>query len=482
MNTTHLSQTLLAHWRQRDRSAPWGRWLIAALMVLTVVASLVFFDGPKRWWLPTLVGLLLIHIGWMVVGSSLQEQNHPTAARCVPGHVRALRQAALVGWVLCTATATLLMWAALDDLVRWQTMLLGNAAAAAFTMWATRSWWLWLAATFYAPLLGVFKEGLAPLWQASFQLWAQHTDAVLALGLVALALLVLGVFGEGDERHRRRYERQSRIRHAQARQLEGKATRPTDLFAGLERIARPFDALPQAWFRHVMRRADNGSQPSVMARLEVVLQSNQHWTYQLVAAASILLFVAITLVVLLTFTSMTTQDLLTHGAMGMGIGIAGMAINPTLSRATFWQTRREQALLMLLPGVPTGTRLNRAVAWMALRHAAIATALTAAALVPLALAADKMLLLWLPLCAAPCAAWSTTASPARMRQPSALTSVAPVLLFYVLAMLAWVATVALALPLVPTAAVVLAASVALGMWRWQRLAHEPAALPTGRLT
>lgn len=482
MNTTHLSQTLLAHWRQQDVNPPWGRWLVVALVGLAVVVSLALFDGPKRWLLPTGVGLLLIHIGWMVVGSSLQEQNHPTAARCVPGHVQALRQAALVGWVLCTAAATLLMWAALDDAVRWQTLLLGNAAAAAFTMWAMRAWWLWFVATFYAPLLAVFKEGLAPLWQASFQLWTQHTTPVLALGLVALALVVRGVFGEGDERHRRRHERQTRIRQAQSLQLDGKATRPSDFIAVLERIERPFQALPQAWFRHVLRRADNRSQASVMTRLEVVLQSSQHWTFQLVAAAFLLAFVAGTLALLLTFTAMTTQDLLTHGAMGMGIGIAGMAINPTLSRATFWQTRREQALLMLLPGVPKGTRLNRAVAWMSLRHAAIAIALTAAALLPLGLAADRMLLLWLPLCAVPCAAWTTTASPARTRQPSSLSAVVPVLLYYLLAVLAWMGTVALALPLAPTAVVVVVASIALGLWRWQRLANEPTAFPTGRLS
>lgn len=481
MNTAHLSQTLLAHWRQRDLHRPWGRWLIAGLAGLSVVAGLVFFDGAKRWLLPTLVGLLLIHIGWMVVGSSLQEQNHPTAARFVPGHVRALRQAALVGWLLCTGTSTLLLWASIDGFLRWQTLLLGNAAAAAFTIWAARAWWLWLCATFYAPLLGVFQARLAPVWQSIFQLWGQHTDALLALGLVTLALLVQGVFGEGDERHRRRYERQSRIRQAQALQLEGKATRPTDLFTSLERFARPFDALPQAWFRHLLRRADNGSRTSVMARLEVVLQSNQHWTYQLVAAASILAFFALSVLLLLTFTAMTMQDLLTHGAMGMGIGIGGMAINPILTRATFWQTRREQALLVLLPGVPQGRRLNRAVAWMTLRHAAVAIALTAAALVPLALVADKMLLLWLPLCAVPCATWAATASPARIRQPSALSSVAPVLLFYLLAMLAWVATVVLDLPLGPAAAVVLGGSLAFGLWRWQRLANEPVALPTGRL-
>ena len=49
MNTAPLSQTLLAAWRQRDRSSPWGRRLIGALIALSFAISLALGSGPVRW-------------------------------------------------------------------------------------------------------------------------------------------------------------------------------------------------------------------------------------------------------------------------------------------------------------------------------------------------------------------------------------------------------------------------------------------------
>lgn len=482
MNTAQLSQTLLASWRQRDRSSPWGRWLIAALVVLPSAASLAFLEGPMRWGIAVAVVLLVIHIGWMVVSANLQVQNDPAAARFVPGHVRALQEAALLGWVLCTAASTLLMWLVVPaPFLSWQALLLGNAAAAVFSLWSSRFWWLWFMAVFWAPLLGAFGETVRAPLQAAQPLWAGHTDVLLVVGLLLLSTLVPAVFGHGDDRHRRSHDRLRRMQEVQRMFQEGRQATPVQAFASLERFSSPFVAAISAWRRHVLRTADNRRLGSVMARAELVLHANQHWTYQLLTAASLVVGLALTFAVVIAWTSVPLAEMVKHGAFGMSIGLASMAVNPTLARPMLWQTRREQALLRLLPAMPQGSALNRAVAWIALRHALLAALLASLVIIPLCAATSQWGLLWLPVMAVPWSVRTATRSPASMRPPTGLTSALPVLAFYLCAGLAYVGTERLGLPMTPLALGLLAATAAWGAYRWRQLARQPAALPAGRL-
>ena len=481
MHAEQLSQTLLAVWRQRDRSSPWGRRLIAALVILPALAALTWLDGPLRLGVAAAVVVVAMHIVWMVVSTNLQVQNHPTAARCVPGHARALQQAVLVGWVICTLLTTGLLWVALPPVVMWQSLLLGNAAAAVFSFWSSRYWWLWFALSFYAPLAGVFSKTLKPPLMAAHALWMAHTDLLLPVGLLALAALLPIALGRGDARHHRAYERMRRLQEVQRMFQEGRQMTPAQTFASLERISRPFNTLIWAWRRRVVERADNRRPSSVLARAEVVLNANQHWTYQLLTAITVVTFVVLSLVAVMAWTPVPLRDLLHHGAFGISIGLASLAANPTLSRPMLWQTRREQALLRLLPGMPQGAALNRAVAWIGMRHALLAILLAAAAMLPLAWVTGRIATMWLPIVAVPWAVFTTTRAPARMRPPTAATTVLPVLAFYATAVGAYLATDRLGLPMVPVAAGLLVASAALGAWRWHRLDTHPVALPAGRL-
>lgn len=481
MHAAQLSQTLLAAWRQRDRSSPWGRRLIAALLVLSTLASLALLDGPPRWLVPMGIVLVVIHSAWLVVGMNLQEQNHPTAARCVPGHLRMLRRAALVGWALCAGLGTLLLWAMLPPALLWQSLLLGNAAMAAFLLWSVRAWWMWLAVVIYFPLFGLVKPNLAPLMQAAHAQWQARPNELLALGLLALAGLVVVAFGRGDARHRRVYERQRVMRQVQRMQMEGRPVSPAQSMPWLEVLSRPFEGAMRAWQRHLVARADNGHRGNVLARMELVLHGSQHWVYQLMGALTILPLVMLSLVVVVERTGVSLALLLEHGAFGMSIGLVSMALNPTMGRPALWQSRREQALLRLLPGVPQGAALNRGVAWISLRQGLVACMLIGLALPPLALAAQQPFLLWLPVVGVPWTIWNTTRSPARMRPPNMLTSLLPMVAFYASAGLAHLACTWLGLPMPALAGLMLAASAAWGAWRWRRLDGQPAALPAGRL-
>lgn len=481
MTSAQLSHMLLAAWRQRDRSAPWGRRLIAALLLLSTLASFALLDGPPRWLVPMGILLVVLHGAWLVVGTSLQEQNHPTAARCVPGHLRALRGAGLVGWALCTVLGTLMLWAMLPPALMWQSLLLGNAVVAAFLLWSVRAWWLWLALAVYFPLLGAFKTTVDPLLRTAFATWRDRPNELLTLGLLALACLVVIAFGQGDARHRRVYERQRLMRQVQRMQMEGRPVSPAQTFVWLERLGRPFEAAMQAWQRHLVAHADNQRRGSVLARMELVLHGNQHWIYQLMAAVTIIALVILSLVAVVLYSGVPLAVLVEHGAFGMSIGLVSMALNPTLGRPILWQSRREQALLRLLPGLPQGAALNRGVAWISLRQGLVVCLVLAAALPPLARAANHQFLLWLPVVAVPWTIWTATRSPARMRSPSLLTTLLPMVAFYATAGLAHLACTWLDLRMAAFAGLMLAASALWGAWRWRRLAAQPAALPAGRL-
>lgn len=483
MNAAQLSQVLLASWRQRDRSSSWGRWLIAALVLLPSAASLLLIEGPARWGLPAGLALMVLHIGWMVIAGSLLTQNTPTAARFVPGHVHTLRAAGLLGWAAVTAASSLLLHLFIPaTLLSWQAGLLGSAAAVTFTMWSTRIWWLWFVLIFWGPLMGALAPDLEGLLHAARALWVEHKHLSLAAGLLGFAALVPAAFGHGDAAHRRAYARLNRLQEMQRMFYEGRQATPSQAFVSLERFSRPFNAAIAAWREHVLRRADNTSTASVLTRAEIVLHANQHWVYQLLTAMTVVASLVLMLGAVVAWTSAPWQDLIRHGAFGIAVGLGSMAVNPMLARAMLWQTRREQALLQLLPGMPQGPALNRGVAWLALRQALLASLLAGLLILPLCRVSDQWGLLWLPLMAVPWSVWTATRSPAHMRLPTGMRAMLPVMAYYLSAGLAYLGTERLGLPMVPLAVGLLALSAAWGAWRWRQLDRQPTALPAGRLS
>lgn len=475
------SQVLLAFWRQRDRSAPWGRRAIAALLALGAAAALVGLPAPAGWLV--VAGLLLLTgLGvWLAVCGSLQEQNHPTAARTVPGHLRTLRRAALLGWALCTGLATLLLWAIFPPGGAAPVLLLSCGFIAVFLLWSSRMVWLWLLLTLLSPLLGALGGSLAPAGRALAALWSEHTAAMLLAGLLAQAALVVLAFGGGDARHRGRHARQMLMRNAMRMQLDGRQANAAVWGRPIEWVTRPFGRVVDAWQRRLLARADNASPANVMARAAIVLHGVQHWMYQLMGIAALAAIVPVAYAAVSSFAQVPLKAFL-PGAFGMGIAIASMGFNPGFALPmALWQSRREQALLCLLPGMPRGAALNRAVAAGHLRNAAMAWLATSLVLLALGLVAGNDWLLCLPLAALPVMAVNLTRRPAAMRAPQVLTTLWPVLAFMALAGLLYGLS-QLGVPLALLAGAVPALSAGVLAWRWRKLSQAPAALPTGRLS
>jgi hypothetical protein len=212
-----------------------------------------------------------------------------------------------------------------------------------------------------------------------------------------------------------------------------------------------------------------------------VLHGNQHWLYQLMTTALIVAIVLLSGALVSRFVELSWHSLL-PGALGMGIGIASMGFNPSFALPTLlWHSRREQALLCLLPAMPRGAVLNRAVARMQLRDGLVAWAVTSLALVALGIAADSTWLLCLPLAALPVTVLNLTRRYATLRPPHTMTPLWPVLAFLMVAALFAALVRWAGVPLWLLAVAVPALSAALLAWRWRALGAAPAALPAGRL-
>lgn len=482
MNTAPYSQLLLAFWRERDREAPWGRRALFGITVLGLALGLYLVPQMARFLLAGSAALTLMSL-WMAIIGSLMRQNHPHVARFVPGHLRRMVASALAAWALLSLASAVLLWLFLPPLPSLALLLLGAAALLAFLGWALREWQLWLLVSI-GPVLffgGGLDRKLAPLGAALRELWLGQPLLVLAFGLLALGWSVTRLFGNGDAAHRDTYARFDRMRRAAEDSMRGKYAGATAFGRVGEWLGRPFELAVSGWQRHAVMRAEP-TLKSVMRRAEIVLHGRQHWLYQALGTLLALGIAALSFTLAFALAGQGLQDNWTKGAYGMAIGLASMGFNPSFGLPNMlWHSRREQALMRLLPGMPQGAALNRAVAWMQLRHALCALALMTAGLAWLAWAAGEPALLCFAFSALPlCTGWVLRV-PARIKAPGAGTTFVPVVAFIGMGWGMYTLHQLLHTPLVWLAGLGIAASAALGAWRWRALMIAPTALPAGRL-
>lgn len=484
MLTPSLNQMLLASWRQRNLDAPWGRAAFVALGVLTLAIGLVMLPNIQARAILTACVLSGTVFGiWINIVASLLEQNHPNAARFVPHHLQRLREAALLAWLPLSALLGVLLWLSMARLPSLPVLLLGSAATGVFVAWAQRQWLLWFLLCFVPAFVLPLRLHVrwAPLWAALGDIWQAQTWSVLALCMLVLGALLTRVFGNGSDAHRAGYARRSCMRKAALDGMTGQRAGLSAFGIPGEWLGRPFDRIAAAWLRHVVANA-RPTPASVMARAEIVLHGLQHWLRQLLGFSLALLFVGLGFAIAIAVAGAKIGLAWQAGSTGMAIGLASAGFNPGFTlRNMLWHSRREQALLALLPGMPQGQALNRAVAWRQMRHFLGAWGLTTLSLVVLAGVARQPLMLCLPIAALPVAIVTLIRAPARMKAPRAWTAVLPTFGFFLLGGALWALSRWLALPLGLLAGVGLAGSAALAAWRWRAIGAAPAAMPAGRL-
>jgi hypothetical protein len=479
-----LHHMMLAAWRRPEADSPLRRRLLLGLMLVSMAVALWYRPNHQARFVVMACVLATAVFGtWITLAASLLEQNHPNAARLVPGHLRRLREAALLGWLLSSALLGGLLWLSVARAASLPLMLLLSAAAGVYVAWAQRNWLLWFALSLFPALVLPFRLDLRwePLWTALGELWQAQPWSMLALCLLALGALLVRVFGAGDLAHQAGYARRSCMRRAAMAGMAGNRAGLAMFGKPGEWLGRPFERITSAWLGRLLATATTG-RASVMARAEYVLHGRQHWLHHALGVVLAAVFVGLGFGLGYALAGAQIGMAWKAGGFGLGIGLASAGFNPGFTlRNMLWHSRREQTLLALLPGMPQGGALNHAVARMQLRHFLISGVLTTVALLLLARAANQPLLACLPIAALPMGIFSLMRVTAAMPAPTAWTAALPMLAFFAVSGLLWALCSWLSLPVWPLAVLSLALSAALAAWRWRVLGAAPAAMPAGRL-
>lgn len=463
---------------------------LAGLLVGVLLLALMFWGsgGLAKILLGVFAAIGLL-AAWALQFSALLRLDHPHAARFVVGHGRALRAAALglwLGMVAFVAVVALVAALALGQPGGSQAPALVAAmmagAALLFTAMALRWRWLWVMLFLPFPVFDqpAVRAALAPVvafvqahWQAQPVMWTLLTLLAMAAGLAEL-------FGKGDSAHARAYARRENLRKIASDVAVGQKPILAAYGRWGEVLGAPFQSLVDAWLAHVIHRA-SPKRGSVMARAELVLHGAHHWVREVPGAVMGQLVGLAALILLSRWASGHSAALTEGGYVGLSIGLAIMAIAPllTLPRA-LWFSRREQALLLLLPGMPRGTALNQALARQQLKHylltwSAVLPAFAAVAYWGQAAHGWAFVGAALPMSAL---LWRDAS---RLRAPGSVMVLAPYLLTLALGLafmlfLRWHPAM-----LLPWAVGVVLLTSALLAWRWRKLSQWPQALPAGRL-
>ena len=436
------------------------------------VARLRHAAGISVW----IAAAALLIVGWAMLVGNLLQQNQAALARLVPGHVARLRTALLVAWAVVVLGLTAgpgflfgapLAWAcgaaaglALVALVvRWPALLLSGVVAP-FIVAPVTEW-----------------NGHIALWSELFARWRDAQWLVVATVVTAGAAALVGIVRE----HGRSVPPSHECGQPGGRRLAwprppGCPSRSSDLPAAYA-----------WWMGRLLARRDS----PVMSRLLLGFGPALHWTTRIRDNAC---FVAVgggicaVVVGLAAFLGRDLRGVLPWLAFTLLTGASTPALQ---AAAQLYRTRREQALLVLLPGVPRGARLNRWLGW----QASVLFVLSALWGFALAGALDAFAEVLSPglvarsggsMAAAIAAAvlpqvgfqWRSWARLSDTSTSQFLPSLAPFLLgAAALALHAWSGVAYLALG-------VAFATVAFAYcaWRWWRMGSEASAMPIGRLS
>ncbi|MCV2353480.1 hypothetical protein LNV09_04825 [Paucibacter sp. B2R-40] len=479
---SNYSPLLLAPFQQRRHTGELWVWLALLLLTLALaLACAIMVDLTTARLVLGIAAATSLLILWGISFASLRRQNHPTAARLVPGHLARLRCCAVGLLLVLSATSAVLFGSQLGQPLAWG---LGAAvvmlSVAAMLRWY-RLWFLiWIVPSlgFWWPVNALWLR----VWHGVLHWYgAQPASLALVAGLL-LPWLLSRLLQDGGAAHQASYREAEMLRLAFADQTRGLSTGMYFGKTGLT-LTRLFSWPRPLWERYLLAHAKPAAR-SVLARAELACWGNQHWTSILGSLTVILALLAIGAVAIAQFYAPNWSEFGGNGSVGLQIGIVSMVLNPLLGlAASLHRSRREQALLMLLPAMPRGQTLNRLLARRLLTQYFLQWSL-ALALICLMMAmasgggAPRLglyaLLLALPMGSYLLRDWSRQAAPVGAHQVLPLIAMAAGAA--VLAGMAW-----LGLSLWITAALSLILTLVLLRRRWQRwVLLSPAALPVGR--
>jgi hypothetical protein len=473
---------LSAPFQQRRHTGELWVWLALLLLTLAVaIACAIMVDlGAARLVLGIEVGASLL-ILWGICFAGLRRQNHPNAARLVPGHLTRLRRCAVGLLMVLSLTAALLFGSQLGQPLAWA---LGTAAlmlaVAAFVRWIQLWFYIWIVISlaFWGPVGALSMR----VWRGLQQWYSVQPASLTLLAVLILPWLLSRLLQDGGPAHQASYRAAEKIRMAFADQTRGLSTAKYAGKTGLT-MMRLF-AWPQPlWQRHLLATAKPAA-GSALARAELVCLGNLHWTSMLGALTVVWALLALGVAVFAQFYALDWASVGSGGGIGLQIGIVSMALNPLIAlAASLHRSRREQALLVLLPGMPRGQALNRLMArrlltqfYLQWSFALVLVGLMMGLAAPGEASSIGLygLLVALPMGAFVLRDWSRQAAPKDVRAMLPLLMVVGGAV--ALAGLAWLGVSGWI-----SAGLSLSLTLLLLRQRWQRLVlRSPAAMPVGR--
>jgi len=477
---------LAAPWQmQRNASPPafYIGWGLSGLGFALALGLSLWLARPElSWRLAALILSCGLIVPWLISFNSLLAQNHPNAARLVPGHVKRLRSVAVLSYLLVSVLCASLLASQFPGGQAW---LQGLALALFLLALAARWVQLWFWGTLILSAMPWWGKSMPAMmvWSA---LLAWHQGQAWSLSLVLLLLLSWGLAGliqAGGGQHVRQFQARQKWRRLFESQSLGLATH-AQINAPMDRLAQVFRWMQPLWMRRVLRQA-RPTPASVMARLDLVSLGQAHWTCQLSSATVLLALLVLVFGTMGWGRPEFWAGLTQHGTMGLSFGLSSMCLGVLLTvPANLYRSRREQALLMLLPGMPRGRELNRLLARRLLCQLLLAVGVTLLLCAALQSLPEPRALNWLGVhlclaylmigCVMLLRDWSRESQPGNYR--ALLPFLAALLMVAALQGLQW-----LGLPIQAQIGLVILLVLALTVYRWRRLVLGAAqAMPVGR--
>jgi hypothetical protein len=479
---SHL-HILAAPWQQRRTEKSFGAIITIVLLLLITGGVIGFFLGgdgqsmKKSYASITAGGVVVL---WLMQILYMNVLNHPVHARLVPGHRRKFRQTVLAFWLGTSLLVGLTMGWVFGDGLKWSFFA---AYVEVICVVAMLSPWRWLlvCCVFVSPwwprefVTSLFQDFLRPF---SFN-WS-----ILGLSLLLLPcsyILTHMLIRSGNANYMRDAQKWRRFRGAMELATQGRHPSIHQFGSKWTSITNALLYPMHRYMQHLVATPQRTA-PHVLARAEFVLGTEAHWVTQACVLIGItLLALAMGVVEGIQHGFVWRHDM--NGAsflVAVFLLIFGSSVHIGIKQSLL-RSRREQSLLILLPGMPQGATLNRFMATRLLRQSAIAWVITATVASQLRYADDDVMWLVamyagiLPALAFLIQDWSRS----EMLRPFKSLS-------YRVLLGLWVVACYLALSYLhwaPLIVGILSASFSAGLvaWRWQKLATFPSALPAGRL-
>jgi hypothetical protein len=472
-------RVLLAPWQQRrNEGAVWPFLTFIGVLSASALVGAVVAPVPALRVFAWSVLSIPLFGGWVWLVLSLMQQNHPTAARLVPGQLRTLRRVLFGAWLALTSLAALFGSAFGHALA----VAAGVGALLLLLMWIVRvpllSLVLWIVPASSA------RWAHTPVAEAVLRritaAWHRQPEELLLAGLLALLVAMLAsvflVLRAGGARHASAYLRRARQLAAVREGVAG----PSSWRGGSGMLNEWLGQGALGFYRRWLARVSTQRRGAMLPRALLGLGPTTHWTGQL---GQLVTFGGVAaLVLFFLWQANAGADSIPVAAWGLAIGVLTFAANVALqARTAIHSTRREQALIMLLPGMPRGRALNQGLARRLSMQFIIGWAIGVLAcvlLLPLGEHID-----WFAIYAAACLplgalVWTDWS---RVKAPTAMSAVVPLMVVMPLVLVAIALQAWMNVPAWACVLVFAVAAVLLVARRARRLIDAPSAFPAGRL-